>query len=169
MSRILVAGIGNIFNGDDGFGVEVVQHLTRRPQPDGVKIMDIGIRGIDLTYALLEDWSAAILVDAAARGQAPGTISIIEPDAPSRTDLALADVLISGHDLDPAKVMQVVSMLGGKCSRILLVACEPADLGGEDGAMGLTPPVAAAIEPAVAAVERLIAQILNDESAAVAA
>jgi hydrogenase maturation protease len=169
MTRILVAGIGNIFNGDDGFGVEVVQRLVRRSQPEGVKVMDIGIRGIDLTYALLEDWSAAILVDAAVRGHAPGTVSIIEPDAPSHTDLALADVLISGHDLDPAKVMQVVSMLGGKCSRILLVACEPGDLGGEDGAMGLTPPVAAAIEPAVAAVERLIAQILKDVSAAVAA
>ncbi|HEX4533112.1 MAG TPA: hydrogenase maturation protease [Rhizomicrobium sp.] len=163
---ILVAGIGNIFNGDDAFGVEVAQRLMRRPQPDGVKVVDFGIRGIDLTYALLDDYSAAILIDAAARGRAAGTVSIIEPDRANAAAPVLEDLMVSGHDLDPAKVLQVVSALGGTCSRVVLVACEPLDLGGEDGAMGLSDPVAAGIEPAIAAVEKLIDEFLKSRQAA---
>jgi hydrogenase maturation protease len=161
MTAILVAGIGNIFNGDDAFGVEVAQRLMRRPQPHGVKIVDFGIRGLDLTYALLDGFSAAILIDAAARGERPGTVTIVEPKIQTQGDLQPEDLIVSGHDLDPAKVLQVVSALGGGCRRIVLVACEPLDLGGEDGAMGLSPAVAAAIEPAVATVERLIADFLK--------
>ncbi|HEX4506908.1 MAG TPA: hydrogenase maturation protease [Alphaproteobacteria bacterium] len=163
MTAILVAGIGNIFNGDDAFGVEVAQRLMRRPQPHGVKIVDFGIRGLDLTYALLDGFSAAILIDAAARGERPGTVTIVEPTIQTQGDLQPEDLIVSGHDLDPAKVLQVVSALGGGCRRIVLVACEPLDLGGEDGAMGLSPAVAAAIEPAVVTVERLIADFLKTQ------
>jgi hydrogenase maturation protease len=159
---ILVAGIGNIFNGDDAFGVEVAQRLARRPQPAGVKIVDFGIRGLDLAYALLEDYQAAILIDAAARGHAPGTVTIIEPEAYDGPELRPEDMMISGHDLDPAKVLKLVAALGGGCRRILLVACEPLDCGGEDGAMGLSPIVEAAIEPAVATVEGLIVAFLKE-------
>ena len=162
MTGILVAGVGNIFRGDDAFGVEVAQRLARRPQPEGVKVIDFGIRGIDLTYALLDGFGAAILIDAAARGEPPGTVSVVEPDSGSEERLAPEDLVISGHDLDPAKVLAVVGMLGGGCERIVLVACEPLDCGGDDGAMGLSAPVAAAVDPAVATVEALIAEILEN-------
>jgi len=155
--HILVAGIGNIFMGDDAFGVEVTKRLAQRPQPDHVKIQDFGIRGIDLAFALLDGYSEVILVDAAARGHPPGTVTIVEPDAPAKAPLAPEDLLISGHGLDPAKVLQLAGALGGGCRRVLLVACEPMDCGGEDGSMGLSPEVAAAVAPAVAAVEKLIA------------
>jgi len=172
MSGLLVAGLGNIFQGDDAFGVEVIARLTRKPPPAGVKIVDFGIRGLDLTYALTGGYRAAILIDAAQRGLEPGTVSIVEPDATQSGDadgLAPEDLMISGHDLDPAKVLKVVAMLGGGCERIVLVACEPLDLGGQDGRMGLSAPVAAAVEPAVKAVEDLIAAYVLDQKAAKAA
>ena len=172
MSGLLVAGLGNIFQGDDAFGVEVIARLTRKPPPAGVKIVDFGIRGLDLTYALTGGYRAAILIDAAQRGLEPGTVSIFEPNAAQSGDadgLAPEDLMISGHDLDPAKVLKVVAMLGGGCERIVLVACEPLDLGGQDGRMGLSAPVAAAIELAVKAVEDLIAAYVLDQKAAKAA
>ncbi len=161
MNALLVAGIGNIFNGDDAFGVEVAQRLMRRPRPPGVNVVDFGIRGLDLTYALLDGYRAAILIDAAARGEVPGTVTVVEPTIRAEGDLRPEDLIVSGHDLDPAKVLQLVSALGGGCRRIVLVACEPLDLGGEDGAMGLSPAVAAAVEPAVATVEGLIATFVK--------
>ncbi|HEX3917327.1 MAG TPA: hydrogenase maturation protease [Caulobacteraceae bacterium] len=164
MNRILVAGIGNIFSGDDAFGVEVAQRLARRPQPDGVKVVDFGIRGLDLTYALLDGYEAAILVDAAARGHRPGTVTVVEPEPRVGRTLAPEDLMISGHDLDPAKVLDLVEALGGGCGHIVLVACEPFDCGGEEGVMGLSPVVADAIEPAAATVERLIAAFLGSEA-----
>ncbi len=161
MSGILVAGIGNVFKGDDGFGVEVVARLARRAMPDGVKVVDFGIRGIDLTYALMDGYSAAVMVDAMRRGEAPGTVSVIEPE-PDTDDQA--DIGFSPHDLDPAKVLRLARMMGGDCPRLLVVACEPLTFGGEDGAMGLSAPVAAAVEPAVAAVETLVRRLLCENA-----
>jgi len=164
MSQILVAGIGNIFKGDDAFGVEVARRLAQGPLPAGVKVVDFGIRGIDLTYALLDGYDAAILVDTAKRGAAPGTVSIIVPDRHSAEDLTPGEIFLEPHDLDPAKVLRVVAALGGGCRRILLVACEPETFGDEEsGAMGLTPPVAAAVDEAVKAVERLVGDLLREQ------
>lgn len=159
MSGILIAGIGNIFQGDDGFGVEVAQLLSRADLPPGVTVVDFGIRGIDLTYALMDGHDAVVLVDAAARGEAPGTLSLIEPEAPSEAALEPGEVMLSAHDLDPAKVMKLVAALGGGCGRVLLLACEPLDCGGADGRIGLSAPVAAAIEPAMAMLRSLIAEL----------
>jgi hydrogenase maturation protease len=160
MTAVLVAGIGNIFNGDDAFGVEVARLLSRRPLPDGVKIVDFGIRGIDLTYALLDGCEAAVLVDAAQRGEAPGTVSLIEPE-PLAGAPAPEDLLLSPHELDPARVLRLVAALGGHCRRILLVACEPLTFGGEEGVIGLSPPVAASLDTAVAMVEQVIDELSN--------
>ena len=88
MSQILVAGIGNIFKGDDAFGVEVARRLAQSPLPAGVKVVDFGIRGIDLTYALLDGYDAAILVDTAKRGAAPGTVSIVAPERHSAEEVS---------------------------------------------------------------------------------
>jgi hydrogenase maturation protease len=161
---ILVAGIGNIFQGDDAFGVEVAQRLLRGPLPPDVKVVDFGIRGVDLTYALMDGHETVVLIDAAARGEPPGTLSLIECDRPATTPLDAP--VVSAHDLDPAKVMQIVQALGGNCRRVLLVACEPADCGGDEGRMGLTPPVAAAVEPAIEMIHSLLAELREGEARA---
>lgn len=158
---ILVAGIGNIFKGDDAFGGEVVRRLSLRKLPRDVDVVDFGIRGIDLAYALTSDYKAAVLVDAAERGEDPGTLSVVEPESSFPSE----DVLGSAHDLDPAKVLRLASNLGCVCERIRLVLCEPLTLGGEDGAMGLSDAVAAAVGPAADLIERLVVTLLNEEIA----
>ena len=164
MNRLLVAGIGNLFKGDDAFGIEVVQRLARRALPEGVRVVDFGIRGLDLTYALLDGYDAAVLVDAAQRGGAPGTVYVIEPEQPAEGNPAPEDLALSPHDLDPAKVLRLVAALGGGCRRMVVVACEPLTFGGEDGAMGLSDPVAAAVEGAVETVEQVIHELLEEEA-----
>ncbi len=164
MSQILVAGIGNIFKGDDAFGAEVARRLAQSQLPAGVKVVDFGIRGIDLTYALLDGYDAAILVDTAQRGAAPGTVSIIAPERPLAGVVAPGDLFLEPHNLDPAKVLRVVEALGGGCQHILLVACEPETFGDEEtGAMGLSPPVASAVDVAIKAVERLVGDLLREQ------
>jgi len=143
---ILVAGIGNIFQNDDGFGSEVARLLLAGPPlPDGVNVVDYGIRGVHLAYDLLDGYDAAILVDATARGGEPGTIYVIEPDVDaieSETGLAEAGI-VDAHGMDPASVLALVRSLG----------CEPADV--EDG-MGLSEPVAGAVEEACRVVRDLV-------------
>jgi hydrogenase maturation protease len=157
--RVLVAGIGNIFLGDDGFGVEVARRLAERPHPAGVRVADFGIRGMDLAYALLDDHDAVILVDAAPRGEAPGTLSLIEPEI-ACAGPALA---LDAHGMDPVKVLALARTLGAKPTRTLLVACEPASLPGgdtyEDVVVELSAPVRAAVDEAVAMVESLLEEM----------
>jgi hydrogenase maturation protease len=163
MNRILVAGIGNLFKGDDAFGTEVAQRLLRRGFPQGVKVVDFGIRGLDLTYALLDGYDAALLIDTARRGGAPGTVSVIEPDRPAEGSPTPEDILLEPHDLDPAKVLRAIAGLGGSCPRIIVVACEPLTFGGEDGVMGLSEPVARAVEAAITTVDELIDELLKEK------
>jgi hydrogenase maturation protease len=162
--RILIAGIGNIFMGDDAFGVEVVQRLLRRP-PDGrIKIVDFGIRGYDLAYALLEEYEAAILVDAVSRGEAPGTLYTIEPSFEC-AEAGAGPAAIDAHVMNPTQVLEFVRSLGGRPPRLLLVGCEPETLGGEtEGAMGLSAPVLAAVDDAIETIDRLVAEILGQNA-----
>jgi hydrogenase maturation protease len=163
-ARILVAGVGNIFFGDDAFGVEVVQRLAGRPLPESVRVVDFGIRGLDLTYALLDGYEAVILVDAVPQGGSPGTLYVIEP----QVEPAAEDLMLQTHGMDPARVLRVAAALGGQVPRVLLVGCEPGALGGEeDMQMGLSAPVAAAVAPAVGIVESLITQVLQEGPQAV--
>jgi hydrogenase maturation protease len=151
--NVLIAGIGNIFQGDDAFGVEVAQRLARRPLPDGVKAVDFGIRGYDLAYAVMEERDCTILVDAVPRGGAPGTLYVIEPDLTSLDEPS--DV--SAHAMNPLNVFRLVKAMGGSWSRVLLLGCEPADLGSEEeGKMGLSDAVAAAVDEAVVLAESLV-------------
>jgi hydrogenase maturation protease len=159
-ARVLVAGIGNVFLGDDGFGVEVVRRLADRPQPAGVEVADYGIRGMDLACAMQDGWTAVVLVDAAPLGAPPGTLSVIEPavgEAPAAPD---------AHGMDPASVLRLVRALGGAPPRTLVVACEPlVRMSGEepDVLVQLSPPVAAAVEGAVPLVEELLAELTRTE------
>jgi hydrogenase maturation protease len=154
--RTIVAGVGNIFLGDDGFGVEVVRQFAGRPIPAGVEVVDIGIRGVHLAYELLDGCDLLVLVDASARGEPPGTVSVIEvgPD-----DVTAGPALIDAHGMAPDDVLGLVRRLGGRPARTLVVACEPADLG---AGMDLSAPVRAAVPEAV----RLIESILTDNRGA---
>ncbi len=159
--RILIAGIGNIFFGDDAFGSEVARRLAGRPLPDGVRVVDFGIRGFDLTYALLDGYDATILVDATPRGGEPGTLYVIEPDPGEANRPEDADLLIQTHGMDPVKVLRLAAALGGRTMRMLLVGCEPETLGtDEDPAMGLSGPVEAAVDEAILLIESLVSRLL---------
>jgi hydrogenase maturation protease len=158
--KILIAGIGNIFLGDDAFGVEVVQRLSSRRLPDNVRVVDFGIRGFDLVYALLDSYDVTILVDATPRGGVPGTLYTIEPDLSALNHLEAPETVIETHGMNPMRVLGLVKAMGGEFKRLLLVGCEPATLGPEAGQMGLSTPVQAAVDGAVGVIESLIVDIL---------
>ena len=150
--RTLVAGIGNIFFGDDGFGVEVAVRLSRERLPEGVRVLDAGVRARDLAYELFEGrYETAILVDAVARGSAAGTVHIIEPDAVPVGSGAVTAA--DGHAMNPDATLALVQALGGVTTRILIVGCEPARV--EEG-IGLSEPVAAAVDEAIGVVRELL-------------
>jgi hydrogenase maturation protease len=154
---VLVAGVGNVFLADDGFGVEVARRLAEREPPAGVKVADFGIRGMDLAYELQEDYDAAVLVDAVPRGQPPGTLYVIEPDAEH------AAPVLDAHAMDPVRVLGLARTLGAVPPRVLVVGCEPAtamSLDDSELVMGLSPPVKAAIERAVELVESVVEDLL---------
>lgn len=155
--RILVAGIGNVFLGDDGFGVEVVRRLSQWELPSGVDVVDFGIRGMDLVYALGRGYTAAVFVDTAARGERPGTLSIIEPELPGEEEAT-----VETHGMDPVRVLALARTLGPIPSKTLVVACEPETVmnGGaaEDVVVALSGPVQTAAGEAI----RLVESILRD-------
>lgn len=153
--RILIAGIGNVFLGDDGFGVEVVRTLDPEDFPPSVRIADYGISGMHLAYDLLSGYETTILIDAVSRGEQPGTLLTIELDTePADTDGQFLD----GHGMQPDAVMRMVALLGGTMGRTLLIGCEPADLGEH---MGLSDAVAGAVPHAHAALARLVSHELD--------
>ena len=157
-TRVLVAGIGNIFMADDGFGVEVARRLAQRELAPGVEVVDFGIRGMDLVYALGEGYDAAVFVDAIPRGEAPGTLCLIEPD------LEGTEPTLDVHGMDPVKVLVLARELGAVPERVLVVGCEPqVRMTGdeEDVVVALSPPVLAAIDEAVAMVESVLEDLIT--------
>jgi hydrogenase maturation protease len=160
--HILIACIGNIFLGDDGFGVEVAKQLLTRRLPDEVHIVDFGIRGFDLAYALLNNYDVTIFVDATPRGEAPGTLYVIEPDLRELNSIEMQTMLVEMHGLDPMKVLAMVKSMGGEFKKVLLVGCEPETLGPEEGQLGLSDSVAAVVTKAVILVESLVTEILDE-------
>jgi hydrogenase maturation protease len=147
--RILVAGIGNIFLGDDGFGVEVVRRLSTMAIPDGVTVADFGIRGIHLAYEMLDGYDHVVLVDALSHGGEPGTIALIEAETDEIAGCAAPD----GHDMHPAAVLAYLKSIGGTPPPVTVVGCQPASV---DEGIGLSEAVAASIDDAVSAVLELI-------------
>jgi hydrogenase maturation protease len=157
---ILVAGIGNVFMGDDAFGVEVVKRLSARPLPEQVRVIDFGIRGLDLVYALQDGYDTTILVDACPQGQPAGTICVIEPDL-NAADANAASGVVDSHGMDPMNVMRMAKSMNAPLKRLLVIGCEPETLGGEQGQMGLSVPVEAALDEAVRVVESVVQRILD--------
>jgi hydrogenase maturation protease len=164
---VLVAGIGNIFLGDDGFGSEVARRLAGEVRSDDVTVTDFGIGGIHLAYELLEGYATAILVDAAPRGGEPGTIYVLEPDrhqtvdGPTDLPVAMAGALADAHAMEPGSVLDMVAALG-VATRVLVVGCEPADI---DDGIGLSPAVSRAVDEAVQVVLGLLEADPESENA----
>jgi hydrogenase maturation protease len=147
--RILVAGVGNIFLGDDAFGVEVARRLAETALPRSVRVLDVGIRSVHLAYELAGGgYDTAILIDLVSKGGEPGTLYVLEPDddhdAPATSD---------GHAIQPAQILALVRRLGGRACRVMIVGCEPSQL---DEVAGLSPVVEAAVDQAVTLVLGLV-------------
>jgi len=159
VSRILVAGIGNIFLGDDGFGVAVAQRLAQREWPAGVDVRDFGIRGMDLAYAIQNDYDAVVFIDAAPRESSPGTLFVI--DAAVDADGPMS---IETHGMDPVKVLALARGIGRVPPRVLVLGCEPERVIETDAwdemDMTLSGPVDAAVSRAVDLAEVLIARLI---------
>lgn len=154
--RILVAGIGNVFLGDDGFGSETARRLAAEPFPDAVKVTDYGIRGMHLAFDLLDGYETLVIIDAMPRGGSPGDLVVLEI---GQDDLGPGE--FDAHGMEPASVLASLAALGGRLPpRTLLVGCEPA--GVEEG-IGLTPAVEAAVERAVTTVKTIIASELANQ------
>jgi hydrogenase maturation protease len=156
--RILIAGIGNIFLSDDGFGVEVVRRLGTSTVPEGVTVADFGIRGLHLAYEILDgSYDLVVFVDALARGNAPGAIELLEADL---DDVSIQAPSPDGHGMDPASVLALLRSMGGRTPRVIVVGCEPASL---DEGIGLSPPVAASVDGAIRTVLDLVQQGENTQ------
>lgn len=161
---ILIACIGNIFLGDDAFGVEVAKHLMAKNLPEEIKVVDFGIRGIDLVYTLLDKWDLTIFVDAISKGETPGTIYVIEPDLNELSNSDQAPI-VEAHNLDPLKALSLAKSMGAELKNILLVGCEPLTFGleqedtqqqlGQFGQFTLSEPVQASITKAILLIESL--------------
>lgn len=172
MSSVLIAGLGNLFLGDDAFGVEVVQRMQGRPMREGVQIADFGICGIDLTYALLDGVDLAILVDATQRGGPPGSLYLLDASSSLQPGeeaerTSSGALFLSPHAMEPDKVLRSVRLLGGSCGHILLVGCEPESFGteaGQEGRIGLSDTVAASVEQAIILIESVLDEVAEEQS-----
>ena len=159
LDRVLVAGIGNIFLSDDGFGVEVIRQLSTRQLPPEAELQDVGVRGVHLAYQLLDGYHTVVLVDASARGGEPGALYLIDGTEAADEGHGQAPAM-DGHHMSPDAVIGLLATLretigGSKPSRVLIVGCEPACL---DEGIGLSPPVAAAVEQAAELVLQLVGE-----------
>jgi hydrogenase maturation protease len=171
--HILVACIGNLFLGDDGFGVEVARHLFMQKvqgTADEVEIIDFGIRGMELAYTLLDDYDALVLVDAVPRGKMPGTLYLLEvpwPDINPTQSLALSQTALDAHSMDPIKVLAFAKRIGARPIYTLLIGCEPSvptgDGGYEEMQTGLSEPVQNAVGQAVKIIAAVIKKLQRDE------
>jgi hydrogenase maturation protease len=165
--RILIACIGNIFLGDDAFGVEVAARLSQATLSEGVRAADYGIRSFDLAMALLDGYDNVIMVDAAPRGGTPGTLYVIEPDLPFAAAGGAAfpaSVAVETHGMGPEKVLNLAAALGGPLPRVLVVGCEPSPMVADDSDImaGLSPPVQAAVDEAVRLIDSLVQRLLTE-------
>jgi hydrogenase maturation protease len=158
-SKTLVAGVGNIFQRDDAFGVEVIRLLADRPRPAGVKVADFGIRGVHLVYELLDGCDLFVLVDAAQRGCVPGTVTVLEVEP---GHMPSSGGVMDAHGLAPDQVFAMLASMGSRPGRSLVVACEPADV---SPGMGLSDQVREALPTAVRVVEEILDEIQQEEGA----
>ncbi|HEX6273541.1 MAG TPA: hydrogenase maturation protease [Polyangiaceae bacterium] len=161
--KVLVAGVGNLLFGDDGFGLAVIERLASNRLPWGVRLMSAGIRGFDLASALLEGYDGAILVDAVARGGSPGTLYVLEPDGAAASAAGGLALDVDAHAFEPGRALGLARAAGSKLSWVRVVGCEPTPLA--EMSMSLSPPVEAAVETAALLVTELIRELRGDSVA----
>jgi hydrogenase maturation protease len=165
MKRILVAGIGNAWLSDDGFGGEVVKRLEARELPEGAAVFDFGTGGLDLAYEVMRGYDALVLIDVSRQGGEPGTLYVME----AREEDVEAGIedgqLVNPHAMDPQTVLRFVKTLGAWPGKVVVVACEPARV--EAMGIGLSEGVAAAVEGAVKLVVQTIEELQADAAYAV--
>ncbi len=160
MNRVLVAGVGNVFLGDDAFGVEVIRALSKRAAQPGVTVRDFGTRGLDLAHTLVDGFDALLLIDTMQRGHTPGTLTVLEPDF--MANAASDELLGPGHGVDPCRVFGLVRALGGVVPITRLIGCEPSGFGcDEEPMLELSEPVRAAVARAVPLVETILTELLG--------
>jgi hydrogenase maturation protease len=150
--QILVAGIGNAWLRDDGFGGEVAKRMQAMELPDGVSVADFGTGGLDLAYEVMRGYDALILIDATQQdtGEPPGTLYVMETEE-GDVDGSIADGdMIDPHSMDPGSVLRFVRYVGGWPGRVAVIGVEPENV--EEPGYGLSDSVTAAIEPAIALV-----------------
>jgi hydrogenase maturation protease len=151
--RLLIAGVGNIFLGDDGFGPEVARRLAAERLPGWARVADYGISGMHLAYDLAEGYDTTIVIDASPRGGEPGTVYVMEVERGGPSAAGESPLLLDAHGMQPHVVFGMLDMLGADAGRVLVVGCEPA---GTEERIGLSAPVAAAVDEAVRVVLDLV-------------
>ena len=160
--QILVAGVGNAWLQDDAFGGECARRLEAAGAPPGVTVMDFGTGGLDLAYELMRGYDALVLLDASRQGGEPGTLYVLEPELADFAGAIEDGETISPHAMDPGSMLRFVNAIGGFSGRIVVIGCEPGDV--DTVGLGLTPPVEAAVERALALVGETIATLRTDEA-----
>ena len=160
--RILIAGVGNVYFGDDGFGVVVADRLAHGSLGTEVRVQDFGIRSLDLSYALLDGFDAVILVDAFPSGQPPGALFVIEPSIGESLESTTPCELVDAHGIDLMKVLRLAASLGAPSCRVFFVGCEPDLPGNWDAHIGISSSVSTAVDHAVAIIEELVIDLLRD-------
>jgi hydrogenase maturation protease len=154
---ILVAGVGNAWMRDDGFGGEVARRLAHRELPEGVSVMDAGTGGLDLAYEVMRGYDALVVLDISPQGGEPGTLYVIEPDEDSIKGAIDDGETINPHSMDPQTVLRFLKSTGAWPSRVIVIACEPADV--DDAGWGLSDPVKEAVERAIELVLAMIDEL----------
>ena len=160
---ILVAGVGNAWLRDDGFGGEVARRLAQRELPEGVSVMDAGTGGLDLAYEVMRGYDALMILDISTQGGEPGTLYLIEPDEDSIKGAIDDGEAINPHSMDPQTVLRFLKSTGAWPSRVIVIACEPADV--DDVGWGLSDPVKEAVDRAI----ELVVATIDDLRAQAAA
>ena len=156
--QILVAAVGNVWLRDDGFGAEVAKRLGERELPRGVQVFDFGAGGLDLAYEVMRGYDALVLIDISRQGGEAGTLYVMEADETSVGGPIEDGEVIDPHGMDPQTVLRFVKAVGGWPGKVVVVACEPADVG--DMGIGLSAPVAAAVDRAVDVVVETVDELL---------
>jgi hydrogenase maturation protease len=157
--QILVAGVGNAWLRDDGFGGEVAKRLLEGELPEGVTVLDFGTGGLDLAYEVMRGYDALVLLDVSRQGGAPGTLYVMEPD-PADIEPIEDGQVVNPHGMDPRTVLRFVKTVGGWPGKVVVVACEPAEV--EEMGFGLSPAVAEAAARAVALAQEQISELQSD-------
>jgi len=164
LRSILIAGVGNAWLRDDGFGGEVARRLSERELPAGVEVMDAGTGGLDLAYEVMRGFDALVILDVSKQGGEPGTLYVMEPDEASVPSAIEDGDVINPHAMDPQTVLRFVKSVGAWPGRVVVIACEPADV--EEMGWGLSQPVGDAIERAVDLVVETVAELQSGAFAA---